>query len=256
MSDRPLVPDVIIGGAPRSGTTWLARALMQHPAVHVAQPIAPEPKVLIVPVDDERQYADRYRDLFADADPAKVWIEKTANYLESTTAPALMQRIVPDAKLVFMLRDPVARAYSNYLWTKSNGLEHLPFAEAIELEGRRPNPLGPERAYARPHDYLCRGNYAPMIRRYIEVFGRDRIGLYLYEDIGQAATALLARVQRFIGVDPLAAGRLDPGVVNAARKTGESINPDVERALRQRVRPWVEALDALCDLDAGSAWGY
>lgn len=256
MTARRFTPDVIVGGAPRSGTTFIARALMNHPSVHLAQPIVPEPKVFIVPVDDEAEYTERYRALFAETDPAKLRVEKTANYLESTTAPALIKRFVPEAKLVFMLREPVARAYSNYLWTRQNGLEDLPFAEAVELEGNRPNPLGEAKAYARPHDYLCRGNYAPMLARYIEHFGRDRVGVFLYEQIERDPAGLLDAVQGFMGIEPEAFDRLDPGVVNAAREVDEPLDPALAAELRRRVRPWVEAVDEMCDISAASAWGY
>ena len=251
-----MLPDVIIGGAPRSGTTFLCEALDRHPRIHVGRPFIPEPKVLIAPVESESDFAVRYRRLFADSEPDKVRIEKTSYYLESEFALANMVRHAPGARVLFILREPLARAYSNYLWTKKNGLETLSFTEAVAREGRRPNPLDAARAYARPFDYLCRGDYAPMLRRYFDAFGEQRIGVFIYEHLIERPEELMREVQRFVGVDPLPFDELDAGVVNSASDSGPPLDDVTRDEMRRRARPWVEALAELTRLDVRSAWGY
>src|ERR1700736_5930794 len=148
------LPTFIIGGAPRSGTTFLAQALDLHPDVAIARPVIPEPKVFFGPPRDQGWYYRRYQELFGAAAGKRARGEKTSNYLESEIACARIATFLPHVRMLFILREPVARAYSNYLWTKKNGLETLSFEEAVELEGKRPSPLPPEKSHARPYDYL------------------------------------------------------------------------------------------------------
>src|SRR5687767_8875840 len=152
-------PTFIIGGAPRAGTNFLCHALDRHPDVYLAKPYLPEPKVFMGPEQPWDVYAARYAAFFA-ADGSRLALgEKTTYYLENERCCALIRCHLPAVRMVFILREPVARAYSNYLWTKKNGLETLPFEEAVRLEGRRASPLPPGRDYARPYDYVARGRY-------------------------------------------------------------------------------------------------
>ena len=146
-------PTFIIGGAPRAGTNFLCHALDRHPDVYVAKPYMPEPKVFMGAEQPRPEYARRYAALFAAAGARTALGEKTSYYLENEAACTLIRRHLPDVHMLFVVREPVARAYSNYLWTKKNGLESLAFEEAVRLEGRRPSPLPPlpaESSYNQP----------------------------------------------------------------------------------------------------------
>ena len=140
MDLRAALPDVVIGGAPRSGTTFVAELLAKHPGVYPARPIIPEPKVCLRPhTQGDAGFVSEYARIFADAPVGAVRVEKTSNYLENTAARERLARVLPATRFIFMLREPVARAYSNWKWSTRNGLETLPFAEAVALEGRRPD---------------------------------------------------------------------------------------------------------------------
>jgi hypothetical protein len=250
-----LVPDFIIGGAPRSGTTFLAHALDTHPGIEMAKPWRPEPKVFLRAADDPAALRAQYSQWFGPEHAAALRGEKTTNYFESAQAPARMAAALPQARLVFLLREPVGRAYSNWLWSRMNGLEDLPFAEAVELEGSREDPLPEEQSYARPHDYLIRGDYARFARRWIDAVGADRVGFWLYEDLFTRTDEVLESVQRFIGADPQPLPDRPGGLVNEARSTGEQIDPELDAKLRGRMAPLVEELAALTGLDL-SPWQY
>jgi hypothetical protein len=255
MPDRSYLPDFIIGGAPRSGTTFLCHALARHPGIFVAKPFIPEPKVFLGPERSPEAYRLRLREFFADAAPGQRLVEKTSYYLESAEACSRIRAVVPHARLVFIIREPVARAYSNYLWTRQNGFETLSFVEAVEQETTRPDPMPPERSYVRPYAYLARGDYATFLERYYAAFGRDSVAVYLYEDIIERPGALLDAIQRWIGVDALPLERLYPGVVNAMDEPGPPLDRDLELELRARMQPMVRRLRDLCRLDLTS-WGY
>jgi hypothetical protein len=249
------LPAFIIGGAPRSGTTFLAEALSRHPDIYMAQPLIPEPKVFLGYRQPPHVYRQRYCTLFQNARSDQLRGEKTANYLENPDLCGLMKAVVPDAKFVFIVREPVARAYSNWLWSTKNGLETLPFEEALALEGLRTSPLPPERCHARPYDYLPRSNYDTLAAPYLAAFGRGRVHFCLYEDITLRPEQLVRELQNFIGATPLPFERLDVGLVNSAREIGPPIDPVTEQRLRDRMRPAALRFAALTGLDI-SPWGY
>jgi hypothetical protein len=255
MSTSVPLPTFIIGGAPRSGTTFLAEALSRHPDVYMAQPLIPEPKVFLGYRQPLAIYYERYNKLFAPANGHRLRGEKTANYLENPDLCPLIQSVVPDAKWVFIVREPVARAYSNYLWSTKNRLETLSFEEAVQKEGTRTSPLPPERFHAKPYDYLIRSNYDALAAPWQSTFGRDRVRFFLYEDITLRPEKLVRELQEHIGATPLPFEQLDVGMVNTAREVGPPIDPGTEQRLRERMRPVVERFAGLTGLDI-SPWGY
>jgi hypothetical protein len=248
-------PTFIIGGAPRAGTNFLCHALDRHPEIYLAKPYMPEPKVFMGVEQPWAVYAARYAGLFAGAAGRPALGEKTSYYLENEAACALIARYLPDVRMLFVVREPVARAYSNYLWTRKNGLEPLAFEEAIALEGRRPSPLPADRDYARPYDYLPRGRYDVFARRWFDALGRRRVMFVLYEHLVDAPEPMLARIQAFLGVNAAPLGAHDLGVINSARETGPPLATATEQTLRERMAPAVRRFAALTGLDV-SAWGY
>ena len=207
------MPDFIIAGAARSGTTWLCHLLARHPSVGIARPIAPEPKFFLV--DDLYArglgyYAERW---FAPL-TQPVCGEKSTNYLESMVAAERIAAALPDVRLVFMLRDPVERAFSNFRWSRQNGHEIEDFATAIALDGRRPM-TGPLR-HARPYDYLSRGRYAALLRPYLERFGRDRVLLVSFEQVVAQAQVAAVLIHRFLGVAERPEDALGLAAINQA----------------------------------------
>jgi len=252
MAPRARLPDVVIGGAPRSGTTFLAELLAKHPGVYLAQPIIPEPKVCLRPhPDGDAGYIETYARLFADAPADAVCVEKTSNYFENAEARIRLARVLPAAKFVFMLREPVARAFSNWKWSTKNGLETLPFAEAVALEGRRPNPLGPEREAARPFDYMLRGRYGSFAAAWYALCGPERIRFFLFEEVMDDPAEFVLDLQCWIGLEPLPWSRLQTGRVNATDSDISGLDPALAARLRAEIRPEVEAFAALTGHDLG-----
>lgn len=253
---EPLLPTFVIGGAPRSGTTYLAHALDSHPQVTMAKPYVPEPKVLMTAAPDAAAYRARYEPFFEDADRERARGEKTSYYLEFEPAARLFDEVLPEAKILFLIREPVGRAYSNWLWSRQNGLEDLPFAQAVAVEGKRPSPLPPERAYARPFDYLTRNDYHGFARRWLDALGPERVRFWLYEDLtGDRGAEQLTQIQEFIGVEPRELAVPDELVVGA-RHSGPPLDAALERELRERMRPGVQAFGRLCNGLDLSAWKY
>jgi hypothetical protein len=246
---RRRLPDFLIAGAPRSGTTWLYHLLERHTEVYMARPVVPEPKFFLVDELYERGLDWYSNTWFADAPPDRKAGEKSTNYLESAFAAERIHRDLPDVRLVFILRNPVDRAYSNYQWTKRNGLETEDFATALRLEASRESSVPRELRYARPHAYFSRGVYADLLRPYLERFGESVLCLR-FEDVLRAPTGVAARLHRFLGIAPRPEDARDLGVVNESDPHAEPMAPAVRRELQARYEEPNRRLQALLRLDA------
>jgi hypothetical protein len=242
-------PHFIIGGAPRSGTTALARALDRHPRVTMAKPLLPEPKVLLVCADP----LARYQEIFSGVPAGQLLGEKTSNLFEDPAAPERVAHLLPSVRMVFALREPVARAYSNWLWTCMNGYETLSFEEAVAREGDRPDPPG-LRPGARPFAYVARSRYGELSERWLSALGPDRVHFVLFEQVvGPGAHAALEGVQRFLGLEPRT---LEPVPTRSGTESDPAAPPlaaQTRRALAERLRPEIDRLRAATDLDV-SVW--
>ncbi len=231
------LPDFLIGGAPRSGTTWLYAALDRHPAIYMAKPVQPEPKFFLV--DDLYAKGLSYYSAtwFGAAPDGRVAGEKSTDYLESAAAAERIARDLPKARLVFILREPVDRAYSNYLWTRMNGLEREDFETALLLEDERERTLPPRLKFARPFSYFSRGLYARLLQPYVDRFPREQMLMLKFEDLVDRPGALLARLHTFLGVDVRTSDADGLGAINAAeRQPSDALPAHVRASLAERYR--------------------
>jgi hypothetical protein len=243
------LPDFLIAGAPRSGTTWLYHLLDRHPEVYMARPVVPEPKFFLVDELYQRGLDDYSATWFADVPPGRKAGEKSTNYLECPVAAERIHHDLPDVRVVFILRNPVDRAYSNYLWTRKNRLETEDFGTALRLEESREASLSPALRYARPYAYFSRGLYADLLRPYLERFA-DRVLCLRFEDVSQAPGEVAERLHRFLGVTPRPQDAVGLGAVNESDPHAEPMPPAVRRELTVRYDEPNRRLQAVLRLDA------
>lgn len=246
ITTRLRLPDFIIAGAPRSGTQWLYSVADRHPEIEMAKPLVPEPKFFLRPDVFERGLTYYSETWFAGISPDKRAGEKSTNYLEDAQAAQRIHECLPDVRLVFMLRNPVDRAYSNYLWSRQNGMESEDFETALELETQRDLEVPERLRYARPHALFSRGLYAELLRPYLRLFPREQLLVLRYEDVPADAQAVAASLHRFLGVEPRPQDGALQEPMNAA------INPEQARmhpATRERLSErYAEANAQLYDL--------
>ncbi|TAN56418.1 MAG: hypothetical protein EPN20_18775 [Magnetospirillum sp.] len=227
------LPDFIIGGAPRSGTTWLYHALDRHPGIAMAKPLKPEPKFFLVD-DLYARGLEYYARTWFDGVPAGMMVgEKSTNYLESPVAAERIARDLPAVKLVFILRDPVDRAWSNYLWSRMNGMETGSFIDAIRSEAAREAALPPHLRYARPYSYVSRGMYADLLEPFFRLIGHDRILCLRLEDVKQGKGDVLKRLHRFLNVVDRPGDADGLGRINEADGASEPVPPDCAALLAE-----------------------
>src|SRR5262245_33370227 len=163
----------------------------------MAKPVKPEPKFFLVDhlyAKGLPFYADTW---FAPAPADRRAGEKSTDYLESATAAQRIARDLPHVRLIFILREPADRAYSNYLWTRMNGIETEGLERALALEDERERTLPEKWKFARPFAYFSRGLYADLLEPYLARFPREQILVVRFEDIITRPGALAADVHRF-----------------------------------------------------------
>lgn len=179
-------PDFLVVGARKSATTWLHDCLSHHPGIFVP----PEKEVhFFCPDECPKSRRDRgvewYEEIFPD-DEGIVPGELSVDYMyyRDSTAEEIAE-LYPSTKLIFLLRNPVDRAYSAY-WMK-----------------RHSNPGMDEfRAYIdEDHPFIDRGFYYRQIERFLHQFPEDQIEIFFHDDLVEDSEALIQDVFRFLGVD-------------------------------------------------------
>ena len=261
--DAPL-PTFLVIGAPRSGTTTLWRALAAHPDVFVA----PEKELRFFREPLTAAAVADYRRHFAGWRGERAIGEVSPVYLYSDEVLHRMHELLPGARLVAILREPVARAYSDYWQRCGDGREQRSFAEVVA---------------AGDSIYLRRSRYLEPLRRVCDRYPRDALCVELFEDLQRVPQEVMGRVYEHLGVDaafaPAEAGRsANPhvrfrsqrvralsrrlprplrtvvGRANSSRAPYPPLDADLERDLRAQFEPERTRLAAWlgCDL---SAWG-
>ena len=203
------LPNFLIIGAGRAGTTSLHHYLRQHPEVFM--PERKEPSYFAwadgalpsgVPGTDwlrETVVTSRtaYEAMFADARGARAIGEASPAYLASSDAPARIQATIPDARLVAILRDPVERAHAQWLGLRRDGVDPAPtFEEALRQEDRRISAGWP---YA---GLTLNSFYHRLLSRYYERFPPEQIRVCLFDELAADPLALMRDLFTFLGVDP------------------------------------------------------
>ena len=217
-----------ICGAQRSATTYLYRMLDQHPDIAMAKPMRPEPKYFIrAEADDD---LDGYRATFFGDIDARWFGEKSTSYIEHPRAAARIARLLPDARLFFMLRDPVERALSNYRFSRANGLEPLPLEQALDAERSRASEAGSNATSVSPHAYVARGRYVDYLDPWFAHFPADRIHLLVAERVVGSRDGLREAFAR-LGLDGDIALEGSDQAFNQAESTAE-----VDDRVRERLR--------------------
>lgn len=238
-----ILPTFIIIGAAKAGTTALYWYFAEHPAVFMS-PVKEtnyfaygrdaEGRLLFGNPDIHRfpvTSLDQYQELFAQAGNAVAIGEASTMYLECPQAAGRIRERLPAARIICGLRNPVDRAYSDYQMYVRN-------------RGRRLDPhrdLVASAPWARPDSHWMRiGRYHEQLSRYFELFPRDQISVFLFDDLKRNAVGVVQELYRFVGVDP----DFVPDVETPHNVGGTPVSPLLERvltksAIKSAVEPWM-----------------
>lgn len=226
-----------IVGAPKAGTTWLASSLSEHRDVHVS-PVK-EPHFFAPPVPEELgpvavtdadvwpQLAQHkwihsgwirdpgnYERLLRAPQGKTVSGEATVVYLHAPEAARNIATRFPDARIIIMIREPIARALSHFQMNLVGGRTAKRAESALrrELECRSEGRTASS-------SYLGRSLYAGPLRRFLDVFGREQVLVLRFDDIASAPETVLAQVQRHLGISSAWAAAGGSDRKNTARYT-------------------------------------
>ncbi|HYR05751.1 MAG TPA: sulfotransferase [Gallionella sp.] len=185
-------PDFIIIGAAKAGTTSLYRYLARHPKIFMSEP--KEPTYF---ARDERfeRGEDWYLSLFAKARSDQVCGEASTNYTNWPLYPdtvARMAELLPDVRLIYLMRHPVDRAYSHYIQLIQNIRTDDPdykFDKTFEEH------------IAEDDSIIQSSNYMLQINQFLARYGRNQMLFMLFEDFIQAPQSSLLQVAHFLGID-------------------------------------------------------
>lgn len=222
----------LIIGATKSATTWLQRSLQTDARVSM-----PGPELHYFSRYYERG-PEWYLEQFPQITEGQFAGEKSNSYLEHPAAAARIHEVLPDARLILQLRNPIERAYSDYCMLVRRG----------EVGGDIESHLDPRRAAT--DRFLAGGQYFSQLAPYLELYGAERILIVLYEDMKSDAVAHLDQVRRFLGLDGEAATM--PVEEKVKDRTTPVISPGLRRVLRPlkpvvsplRRHPYFQALRA------------
>ncbi|MGI8702677.1 MAG: sulfotransferase domain-containing protein [Nocardioidaceae bacterium] len=260
-SSARILPDYLIAGTKKGGTTSLANWLVQHPGVLRMFPRAQRYKsahYFDCNFDDSVAW---YRSHF----PTRLYrsrVERRLGYLPLVgeaspyymfhpAAPDRVKSLLPEAKVIMLLREPVSRAYSHYWDRVSTGFEDAPsFEEAIEAEAGRLADADDSRfadpSYAHPshehHSYLARSRYAEQLVRWTPLFDPEHLLVLEFERMKTEPDVLLGEVLDFLGLPPCSS--IDLRARNE-RKQQPPLSASTRESLRDYFRPYNRQLAEL-----------
>ncbi len=185
------LPNFIIIGAGKCGTTSLHDYLNQHPQIY----ICPKKETFFFINEVVRSKykhwgavtdIEDYRALFADAAEDSVIGEISTNYYAHPESAQLIYNLIPEVKIIAILRDPAERAFSSYQMYVMAGLENQDFARIIDKDIK----------------YVKRGFYYAQLRPFFNRFDRHQIKICLYDDLCKDPTLFIQDLFRYIEIDP------------------------------------------------------
>ncbi len=254
-SDRRALPDFLIIGTKRGGTTSLWNYLIQHPLVPRLFP-AWNTKTSHYFEENWHRGEQWYRSHFP-TDRRRKALERRHGapprageaaplYMFHPLAPARVQALIPDVRLIVLLRDPVERAWSHWKERRTEGKEPLGFAEALAAEpertaGERERLIADPDLFSEAYDwytYRARGRYLEHLEPWLQRFTREQILFVPSETLYREPAATYAEVLRFLGLPPHDLGSYE--VYNHRRSS--PMDPALREELTAYYRPHNAAL--------------
>ena len=208
------LPNLIIGGAPKCGTSSLFSWLADHPQVcgsSVKEPFFLMDKgnpMLRKECNVHSHGLDAYSSFFRGCGDERIVVEATTHYLYQKTALDLLPRLPSEPKVVFLLRKPSERIYSSFAYSKERGnvRRDVSFTDFLRLAGDKPGETAKgwatgASAYVLPRD-IAYSRYADYLIEWREALGGDRVKILLLEDLRADPEAVLHGLCEWLGIDP------------------------------------------------------
>lgn len=233
----------------RSGTTYLATVLDEHPEISMAKPLIPEPKFFLKE-EEYKRGLEFYQEKYFDKNKkARVFGEKTVHYSEREDALIKIREDIPDAKIIMILRNPVYRAISNYFFSFANGIEKRTAKEVFV--DNTPEPEWGKSIHISPFKYLQRSIYINSIRlleKYFdnikiiiseEFFGNIKEIRKLYEYLNVDTSFIPGSLnKRIYGNEYCSFDKVDNAVIKKLELYFKEYNTQLEKCLGRKIEVW------------------
>ncbi|MCU0526339.1 MAG: sulfotransferase [Elainella sp. Prado103] len=240
-----VMPNFLIIGAAKAGTTSLSHYLSQHPQIYMSA--RKEPKFFafegeqVNPLDpaNARSITDLsvYKQLFAGVKQEIAIGEVSPIYLTSMKAPYRIHHHIPDAKLIAVLRNPVDRAYSHFVHMIQKEVEPLTdFIQALDQPEHEIN------GFIRKRPYIDFGFYTVQLQRYFDLFPATQLKVCLYDDLQRDSIKFLQDIFQFLQVDDT----FVPANLFKYNASGIPKNRMLNRWLTSKANPWRALAKSLC----------
>lgn len=228
------LPNFLVIGAAKSGTSALWNFLRQHPEICMA--VRKEPNFFSIDEirhfrngigDVEYQVLDLagYRALYGHARQESAIGEASNSTLYFPCAVDKVREHVPRARLIALLRQPADRAFSAYMHLRRDGREPIEdFRAALEAEDER---IAAHWSFS--WHYRNAGRYHRQLKPFYDAFGAERIRIFLYDDFRAHPRRVLREIFRFLGVDDL----FEPTMKSGVNRSGIPRSPLLQSAMRR-----------------------
>ena len=255
--DRSL-PDFIIIGAMKAGTTSLFKYLSKHPDLYLSVPKevhffdgGKNPQIDTFAKGESwyRAHFPLTKELNSNA---KVY-EASPVYIFNPLAPKRIFDTIPNVKLILLLRNPTERAVSHYLHGERRNWDDLPFYEALQAEESRLKPFIEAQDYKSrtyiEYSYKSRGLYKQQIERYLKYFDREQMLILDSNNLFTQTDSTVRQVFDFIGVD--SKFQVDDFTTANSAPNKKKFEPHVYEYLNDYFKPHNQELYELMGEDYG-----
>jgi len=236
-------PDFIIAGAQKCGTTFLNTCLRLHSSIYI--PRKPQELHFFDLDENYRRGMDWYISHFENAEQNARIGQTSPLYIYEPKAAHRISKALPSVGLIFILRNPVDRAYSHYWHNIQKGRETLSFEAALR---REPSRIAKDFENRRHFSYIDRGRYAQQLERYLRLFPFEQLLVLLSEDMKRNPVAAINDCCDFLNVEPegeLIMDRLPARRINAARLPRSRRLQQLTYPLRKHFGLLVRAIDQI-----------
>lgn len=214
-----VLPNFLIVGAAKAGTTSLYDYLGQHPDLFFSD--VKGSHFFSATKAFTARNLDEYQGLFTRHNGERAIGETCVSYLFDPTSPERIKSALGPVRILISLRNPVDRAFSHWQYFHNLGWEDLTFDQALAVEDERFYSETFQTTCAAPvpsgYFYHRRGLYTDQVRRYLETFGSDRVKVLIFEQWVQNPVATCQDIFRFLEIDPSFTPQIE--VKNAAHVT-------------------------------------
>lgn len=216
------LPNAFLAGCTKCASTWLWNCFVEHPEIYAPTKLD---RINFFSIHYHKGF-EWYKQFFNDFNGEKIILDPTPEYIKDPLAPERIHKFRPDAKFIFVLRNPINRAYSLWWHQKRKGRINYNFNDVLERKQIGSFPLY--------DDWVVSGFYMHWLQGFLHLFPRENIKLMIYEDLEIDAGQFIQEVFDFLNVDKA----FVPSIINTRvnvgkrKKTAPSLTESVKRLIK------------------------